>query len=100
TVMTQRHERGHAHEQRVPVENSGVRPNAKVRPKWREEIAVLIERHAAHHVAERRAEKENEQDAGGAEGDIPELVPKRVLQLMTNLDPERAEQEQPEHDHQ
>ena len=70
-VGGQRHQRHHPNQNRVPVQNSGLRADG-VGPERLEEVAVAVQRHAAHDVAERRAEEDRQQHAGEEEDHIPE----------------------------
>jgi hypothetical protein len=74
-VPRDRDERRHRCEHGVPVEDPDGLADAKVRPERREELAVLVERHASNDVAERRAEDENQESAREEEPSIASVCP-------------------------
>src|SRR6266481_6389653 len=59
----------------VPVEDAGFVSEAEIGPQRLEEITARIQWHTAHHVAERRPEKNREQQAGRTAHKIPTRTP-------------------------
>src|ERR1035438_4633908 len=76
----------HAGEYRVPIEDSGIRPDAEICPERLEEIAVCSERHAAHYVAQGRSEEDRQQHTRNAKNQIEEADPDRILHVRAQLD--------------
>src|SRR5579883_3100306 len=98
-VMRERGRRGQPREHRIAVEDAAARAGFERRPEGLEEAPVLPDRHPADHVAERDAEEEREQAARQREDRVPESRPGGVVELVAQLDAERAAAEQPEDDH-
>ncbi len=62
----------HASDDRVPVENPGIRTGSPVGPEGQEEVTVGPQRHSANHVGQGRAEKHCQERAGQKEKPIEE----------------------------
>src|SRR5512140_3824808 len=58
-----------------------------------------IQRDSADHVAERGSEEDRQKSARKREEPVEEIPPEPALQVMPELDAERAQDEQPEHNH-
>ena len=92
-------ERQHSDEYGIPVEDAGMGAEFEVGPERFEEVAGGIERHSAHDVAERRAEKHAEQNARNCEDDIEESLPERGFNVSAKFNADGAQHEQPQNHH-
>src|SRR5208337_1379458 len=90
----------HATDDGVPVENAVLLAHAPVGPQGFEEVTVGMERNAADHVAQCRAEEDSQQDAGQAEDNVEESFPHLVLDVRAELDADGAQHQQPQNHHQ
>ena len=68
-----------ADEDGVPIEDSGLIAKTEIRPERLKEVAAGIERHTANDIAERRAEKDAEEQARQGEDEIPQGNPDHML---------------------
>ncbi len=89
-----------ASDDRVPVEDAGVRAGLPVGPKGKEEVAVRLKRNAAQDVGQCCSVKDGEQSAGEAEDAIEQSSPHADVDVVAELKTDAAQDEQPEHDHQ
>jgi len=62
-VHRQGEQRQHADQNRVPVQNSGLFAQPKVRPQGLKEIPAGVEGNAAHDISESRAKKNRQKQA-------------------------------------
>src|SRR5690242_15804661 len=85
---------------RVPVEDAGMRADLEIGPKRFKKIPFLIERHAANDVAHCRAEEDREQYAGKGKQEIKERPPERILHVGPKFDTDAAQHQEPQNDHQ
>src|ERR1035438_9077894 len=99
-VHDQCHQRNQAADDGVPVKDAVLRTHAPVRPQRLKEIAVGLQRNAAHHVAQSGAEEDSQQDARNSKDDIEEALPHRVLNMGAELNADAAQHQQPQHHHQ
>ena len=70
----------------------------EIGPERDEEVVIGAERHAAHNIAERGPEEDDQQDTGEREGAVEERSPDGIGQVHAQLDAERPKDQQPEHD--
>src|SRR5215203_4223327 len=87
-----------AGQDRVPVEDAGLRVRgAEVGPERLEEVAVLPEWDAAHHVAQSHAVKDRQKRAAEEEHPVPEGGPHGALYVAAKLDGETPDHQEPQH---
>src|SRR5918993_285036 len=92
-------ERQQAGQDRVPVEDAGLRVRgAEVGPQRLEEVAVLPERDAAHHVAKSSSVEYREEGTPDEEGPVPEGGPHGILYVTSQLHGEAPDHQEPQHD--
>ena len=77
----------------------GSLPGSRSVQSGRKNSPARIERHAPHHVAQRRAEENRQQRAGAGEDGVPERLPHQALDVIAELNGDAAQNQQPEHDH-
>src|SRR5579872_3431967 len=100
SMRGQRHQRDHAGEHRIPVEDAVVASHAKIRPERLEEILVGAQRHAAHNVAQRRPKEDAEQRARSAKNQVKKSPPHGIIDVRGQFDADAAQHQQPQHHHQ
>src|SRR6185437_308525 len=79
---------------------SWIGAGAPVGPEREEKIAVFVQRYAANHVAQSSAVEDRKQNAGESEAAIKEAAPDSTLQMHAQLNPNAAQNEEPQNDHQ
>ncbi len=100
-MYDQRREGEEPDQDRVPVEDAGgARERAEVRPQRLEEVAALVQRDAAHDVAQSGAVEDRQQGAPDKEHRVPKGGPQGALQVRAKLYGEAPDHQQPEHDDQ
>src|SRR5437899_12312533 len=72
----------------------------EIGPQRLEEVAILIERNAADHIAQRGSEEDGQQSAGNRKDDIKEALPHGIFHVGTKLDSDGTQHQQPQHHHQ
>src|ERR1700746_4095940 len=92
-------QRGHAHQDRVPVQNSGVLAEPEIRPQWLKEISGFVQRHSTNHIPQGCAKKYHQQQAGSREDKVPERDPYPAIQMIAEFDSAAAKNQKPEHHH-
>ena len=81
---------------RVPVEQSHVAAHPEIREERHREIALGIERNAARQVARRRAEKDGQKKIGKHENEIPEPLPKAIVDVAADFERDPAQNQAPQ----
>ena len=82
-----------------PALRQAFRADPQVGPERCEEPPLRRERHAAHHVPERRAVEDDEEQAREREDDVPDGCPREAVDVAAELDRDAPQHEEPEDDH-
>ena len=98
-MQRERHQRHQTGDNRVPVEDAGLGADLEVRPERLEEVAGGIERHAANHIAQGRAEEDGEQRAGQGEDAVEEAAPHGGVHMAAQLERQPAPHKHPQDHH-
>src|SRR5581483_1850037 len=77
-----------------------MRSKMPVRPERLKEVSFWPKRHAANHIAQRRSEKDREQNASQRKDGVKEILPDTAWNQSAELDSNTPQHEQPEHHHQ
>src|SRR6266478_6726761 len=80
----------------VPIEQSDVTADVEVCEEGHREIAVRIQRNSARDVAGGCAEKNRKQEIGADENEIPELLPKAIVDVSADFDRDTAQNQTPQ----
>src|SRR5260370_27741788 len=81
---------------RVPVEQSHIAADVEIREKCHREVALSIERNSTHQVARRCAEKDGQKKIGKNENEIPEPLPKTIVDMAANFHGNSAQNRTPQ----
>ena len=89
--------REHGDGKRVPVENPDPATDAEVGEERHAEVSRSVQRHAAEHVAERRAKQDRQEHARHGEHEIPGGLPQCVGDVAADFNRNAAQDKRPQH---
>src|SRR5690242_5018068 len=76
---------------RVPVEQPHIAAHPEVREKCHREIAMGIERNTPRQIPCRRTEKDGQEKIGKHKNEIPEPLPKAIVDMAADLEGNAAQ---------
>ncbi len=84
SVRREGHQRKHRDRHGEPVQDADLTVRAEISEERHGKLAGSIQRHAAHDVAQRRADQDGEQNVGADKGKIPARAPERIFDVPPN----------------